>query len=205
LFSESKYELRVVAQGPLAENGKPLSELLKSSGAVAGVNGGYFKAPKLLPAGLEISRGKSEGEVWRGNPLVGSCLVRNGVIKLEWDAEWRGTEHVTELLQCSPWLVSGGQTAKGISAPSSPRLRRTFIATDEQKNWVLGTCESMTLTGLASMLASQSVITELKITRALNLDGGPSTGLWCMQSDHEEHCQKEFWKVRNAIAILVRE
>lgn len=204
VFSESSCELRVIAQASDKDSAKSVSDLLKSSGAVGGVNGGYFKAPLLIPSGLEISSGKSEGAAWRGDPHIGSCIVRKGIISLEWDAEWKGTENVSELLQCSPWLVSGGLPPKDFSPDKDQRLRRSFIATDGKKQWALGICEKMTLAGLAAMLASQQVVRELKIERALNLDGGPSSGLWAAQSDGKEYYYREFWRVRNVLGVFAK-
>jgi len=204
VFNESRCELRVIKQGPSVEVGKPLGDMLKASGAIGGVNGGYFKAPNLIPSGMEISRGSIEGVAWRGDPRIGSCVVRKGTIFLEWDSEWKGTDDASELVQCSPWLISGGIVATALSSPSDQRLHRTFIATDSRKNWVLGTCEKMTLAGMASMLASQKVVRELNIDRALNLDGGPSSGLWAAQADGKEFSFRGLWNVRNALGVFVR-
>ena len=48
-------------------------------------------------------------------------------------------------------------------------------------------------------------ITEFTVKRALNLDGGPSTGLWCKKQDGTVSYTKSGWAVRNGIAILPRQ
>jgi hypothetical protein len=45
----------------------------------------------------------------------------------------------------------------------------------------------------------------MKVKRALNLDGGPSTGLWCRSTDGREHFKKPGWAVRNAIMLVPRD
>jgi len=52
------------------------------------------------------------------------------------------------------------------------------------------------------MLASRRVVTELQIDRAMNLDGGPSSGLWCRDLNGTERYVKEGTKVRNIIGIF---
>ena len=44
----------------------------------------------------------------------------------------------------------------------------------------------------------------MKVNRALNLDGGPSTGLWCRSESGAIQFEKPGWAVRNAIVIVPR-
>lgn len=44
----------------------------------------------------------------------------------------------------------------------------------------------------------------MKVQRALNLDGGPSTGLWSRHQDGRELHEKPGWAVRNAIIVVPR-
>jgi hypothetical protein len=54
---------------------------------------------------------------------------------------------------------------------------------------------------LADTLAAPGIITEFKVQRALNLDGGPSSGLWCRTADGASNYQREGWPVRNIIVL----
>ena len=45
----------------------------------------------------------------------------------------------------------------------------------------------------------------LMVKRGLNLDGGPSTGLWCRSADGREQFEKPGWAVRNAIMVVPRD
>jgi hypothetical protein len=57
--------------------------------------------------------------------------------------------------------------------------RRTFIATDWRGHWVLGaTLSRLTLADLGESLASAGALTPWTIDRAINLDGGSSTGFY---------------------------
>jgi hypothetical protein len=86
-----------------------------------------------------------------------------------------------------------------------PRNQRTFIMTDGAGRWAIGTCKRTGLLELAHILIASGIITEMKVNRALNLDGGPSTGLWCRNEAGAVQFEKPGWAVRNAIVVVPRD
>lgn len=83
-----------------------------------------------------------------------------------------------------------------------PKNARTFIATDGKGQWAIGTIKGVGLCELAELLVTPGVMPEMTVKRALNLDGGPSTGLWFRTEDGVEIYEKPGWIVRNGIAIV---
>lgn len=203
-FDAAECELHVAAQQPPQFKAKRIAEVLRLLPAVAGVNGGYFDMNNFGPSGLEIAGGVATGTWDKTDPLVGSLVVRKGMPALLWQGELADTRDTTEMVQCSPQLVRGGAAVKGLGDANGPQFPRTFVASDGGKRWVLGVCRNATIPGLAQMLASQRVITEFRIDRALNLDGGPSSGLWCREPNGVEHYDKEGTRVRNIISVTPR-
>jgi hypothetical protein len=76
------------------------------------------------------------------------------------------------------------------------------VLTDCAGRWAIGLCEHVTLRELSDLLCAKRVITELEVERALNLDGGSSSGLWFRGPDGEEHYDREFATVRNFLAVV---
>jgi hypothetical protein len=108
------------------------------------------------------------------------------------------------LLQTGPYLVEGGRAVRGLS--SSDPSRRTFVATDGRGRWVLGaTLSAPTLADLAQSLAAPGALTGWKVDRAINLDGGSSTGLLFDRKSGEAPVALHPWKrVRNLLGIRPR-
>ena len=200
-FDESKASIRVVSN-PLRANGRTLDAWGRDQGAIAVCNGGYFDVGKLLPSGLEIAQGRRTGTLVRGE-WEGALVGTKGKASLVWNAEFRDDPAADEFLQCSPWLVSDGRAAPfPKAAKPEAKNARTFVLTDMLGHWAIGITEGVTLTELAEILATAGVITEFPVKRALNLDGGPSTGLWFKTADGRENLEKPAWIVRNGIAVV---
>jgi uncharacterized protein YigE (DUF2233 family) len=79
-------------------------------------------------------------------------------------------------MQSFPMLVVDGQRVEGMT-DNGERNRRSFVALDQNGQLLLGMTQmaQWTLTDLADFLASSP---HLNVWRALNLDGGASSGLW---------------------------
>jgi hypothetical protein len=206
LFDEKQCELRVVANGN-SKTARPLDEIGRAEKALAVCNGGYFNpgSDDLGPVGLEIAHGIRSNK-FTANQWFGGLMVKQGAAALVWDNEFRDSPDISEFVQCSPWLVSDGRPWP-VPPPKEPEQRnnRTFIMTDAAGRWAIGTCKRTGLLELAHILVTPGIITEMKVQRALNLDGGPSTGLWCRSADGREHFEKPGWAVRNAIVIVPRD
>jgi len=203
-FDESKVSLRVLSN-PGRGSEKQLDTWGREHKALAVCNGGYFEVGKREPSGLEIVGGVRSGTLVNRGEYGGSLIVKDGKAALVWDPEFRDDPKITELVQCSPLLVSDGQPW---SPPSDgkpePKNARTFILTDGAGHWAIGTVENVGLQELGRLLTTPGVIPEFSVKRALNLDGGPSTGLWFKTADGRENLEKPGWVVRNGIAVMPR-
>lgn len=198
LFNSGKYDLRVVSQ-PKQDQAVSLASKMGELGAIAGCNGGYF-TPDFLPLGLEVSDGVRAGAFQRSSLLGGVLAVRGGRPSLIWKEEYAEQKGTTQLFQAGPRLVVAGQPVPGLEA--TKRRARTFVLTDQSGNWAIGTCKSVTLRELSDILATRSLLSEITVKRALNFDGGSSTGLWWRAEDGREHSEREFARVRNFLVLM---
>ncbi len=198
LFTAGKYEMRVVHQ-PERDKGVSLATKMRELGAIAGCNGGYF-TPDFLPLGLEVSDGVRSGTFQRSSLLGGVFLVRHGRPAMVWKDEYIEQKGVTQLLQAGPRLVHAGLPVAGLEA--TKRRARTFILTDQAGNWALGTCKSVTLRELSDLLSTRALLPEVTVKRALNFDGGNSTGLWWRAEGGQEHGEREYARVRNFLVLM---
>jgi len=200
-FDESNWVIKVAAN-PSRKTSQGLDITARVAGAAAACNGGYF-TPGFSPVGLEIASGVHSGKYDHDNPLFnGALAVKDGKARLFWDNEMTDGSGFTDLVQCCPKLMEAGAAAKGIGGDD--RAPRTFVLTDNAGHWALGMSNGIGLQELATVLAAPGVITEFRPQRALNLDGGPSSGLWCQDAKGETHYEKEAWPVRNMILLMRR-
>ncbi|MBB5034933.1 phosphodiester glycosidase family protein [Prosthecobacter vanneervenii] len=203
-FDEKQCTLRV-AVNPSRQMAAPLNEIAAEAKALAVCNGGYFHVDNLTSDGLEIADGRRADEFRRNAGWVGALMVRQDKPSLILEKEFQDAPDISDFIQCSPWLVDEGQICPVLNPSQDPRNRRTFIMTDGAGRWAIGVCNGVGLHELAGILVTPGIITEMKVKRALNLDGGPFTGLWCRSADDREHFEKPGWEVRNAIMVLPRD
>jgi hypothetical protein len=78
--------------------------------------------------------------------------------------------------------------------------RRTFAAVAKSDRAALGLCSEISLARLAEILGSIQLADDFKISRALNLDGGSSSGFWFAR-DKEAFSVPEQKTVRDFVAI----
>lgn len=202
LFSEKAVTLRVLDQ-PSRANALFLPQLLQTAGAFAGCNGGYFKAMSFEVYGLQVSDGLAQGSVGEVSPLETALLVRDGRIGIERAQGLQDLASISQMVQCSPILVDRGSVAYA-SREEEPQVNRTFAATDGHGLWLIGCCKRTTLTKLARVLANHGIFPEIKIETAMNLDGGPSSGLWCRTLSGDQREFHQGTPVRNCIALFPR-
>lgn len=199
-FQAAKCDLRVIDQ-PERSTARSLGKVMTDAGAIAGVNAGFF-TPEFTPLGLVIADGKRAGQWMKSTLLGGVVLVKKGRPLLLWREEMGGSEGVTQLVQAGPRLVNHGAPVTGLEA--SKERARSFIATDGGGGWILGTAAYLSLAALAKRLAQPDLIPGFNVERALNFDGGKSTGLWLRRPDGTEHYEREFATVRNFVGIFPR-
>lgn len=203
-FTSRQFRLEVVdlGDGPLAAD-PTLDEAFRSADCVAGVNGGFFH-PDWRPLGLTISRGERLNRFETAKLLSGVVYSDDRGTHILRRALFRDHPGITALLQSGPYLVEDGRIVHGLSA-SRPH-RRTFIATDWQGHWVMGaTLAPITLAELAAVLVSPGALTSWPVDRALNLDGGSSTGFFFDRGANMPPVTLQPWsRVRNLLGIVPR-
>jgi hypothetical protein len=199
-FEAAKCSLRIIDQTS-RKQAVTLASAMQGIHAIAGVNGGFFTTA-FEPLGLTICDGKRVGSWMRSSLLGGVVVVKPGRLMLLWRDELQSEDGITQLLQAGPRLVNNTQPVSGLEARS--HRPRTFIATDNGGQWLLGIAQSTTLANLARILATPGLLPRFEIQRALNFDGGKSTGLWAQLADGHVVHEAEVSTVRNFVAIVPR-
>ena len=176
-FEVPRYTLAVFDQGITGREN--LGEAMEHHGALAGVNGGYF-SPDFEPVGLLLTDGRMEHKPSRAKLLSGAVVVTGNHLKICRSTEPLPGKHAREAVQCGPFLVEGGKAEPGLNNLRS--ARRTAVFNAGKHHWGLVTTSALTLEEFGAILADPALLPGgLKIERAINLDGGSSTGLWAAQ------------------------
>jgi len=204
-FHADQHTFRVIDNGKAGETRySNLAAAMVENGCIAGCNGGFF-LKDFEPSGLMISSSVSAGRFGEGALLSGVLLSsgRNNPYLLrraEYDA---GKYKATDLIQSGPYLVDQGVTVKGLSPENS--RRRTFVVHDGDRWFALGLSDPFTLAELGTILARSDFSPSRSIHRALNLDGGSSSGLYFERGAAGEPIRVEPVKtVRNFVGIVPR-
>jgi hypothetical protein len=158
--------------------GRELGDWLRSTGADIVVNGGYFQngPDGYQPAGLIVADGMTFGESY--GEFAGMLAVGAAGPELRWLKEkpYDPAEPLRAALQSFPLLIKPGGIA-GFPEESEDgiRARRTVIAEDRAGRFLILIAAKgcFTLRRLSVFLSES----DLELDIALNLDGGPSTGL----------------------------
>ena len=178
-----------------------LAEALRDRGCVAGVNGGYFD-PGFAPIGLRVMDDKVVRPLVRARLMTGVLLSAGGSFEIVRVGEYARRRHVSAAVQCGPLLVDGGKPVKGLDETRSARRTFALVGTDRA---ALGFCPEASLGGLAAILTSPSLAKDLKIQRALNLDGGSSSAFWFKRADDSAFSISERKNVRDFVGISARQ
>ena len=197
-FSTDRYKIEVV-DNPKPDKHHYLADVAPANKAIAGCNGGYFNISDFTPFGLGIVNGVSSGKLTltgAGGSLFG---IRTGVAFICSEQEFQPSPEITALVQCGPRLVIDGRP---FIVKGSPANARTFVMTDGRGQWAIGTATHLTLGELASVLARPGLIEGFIVRNAMNLDGGPSSGLWWQDKAGQPHEQRELWSVRNMLLVV---
>lgn len=180
-------------------NGRRLDQAMAERGCLGGVNGGYFHAD-FEPIGLVVSEGRKIHGFERARLLSGVLAVREGQPSLLRSAELRPEETLSDGLQAGPFLVDRRRPVKGLEA--TKQARRTVIVSDQAGLYALAVADApLTLAQLAALLAAPDIVHELRVERALNLDGGSSAALWSRTSAGQFYLP-EWKRVRNFLCVL---
>src|SRR6266576_4240060 len=172
-----RFDLRHISLSVAYQPAQPLSmsEWMRKEHATTIINGGYFDNQNNATA-MVISNGQSFGTSYNG--FGGMLSVDNqGHIDLRSLSERPydpNNEQLQQATQSSPMLILHGKTTQfNTNAAGS---RRSIVAIDNQ-----GRLLFIASPGTAFSLGEREdllVGSDLSIDRALNLDGGASTGLY---------------------------
>lgn len=192
VFSPKTATLRVI-DDPNANNS--LGAIMSRENCIAGTNGGYFD-PEYAPVGLLVSDGRLLAPLGKARLLSGVISVVNGRVQIQRPAEFNLKSKPTAARQCGPFLLDRGKPIAGLN--DTRAARRTFVATAVDRA-LIGYCSHVTLAQLGQLLSTP----DLKIQRALNMDGGSSSGFW-FKGEKGIAAIPEQKTVRDYLAVVAR-
>jgi uncharacterized protein YigE (DUF2233 family) len=151
----------------------PLPNWQDETGALLVVNGGFY-TEAYEATGLIISQGRQSGSSY--GAFAGMFAVTPAGPEVRWlqQRPYDPAEPLLAALQSFPILVKPGHIA-GFAEEDGQRARRTVVAQDKAGRilFLVAGMGHFTLRELSHFLASS----DLELEVALNLDGGPSSGL----------------------------
>ncbi|WPL17033.1 Exopolysaccharide biosynthesis protein related to N-acetylglucosamine-1-phosphodiester alpha-N-acetylglucosaminidase [Thiorhodovibrio winogradskyi] len=176
-FHSRAFRLAVVDLASIDSNPKKrIDAVFRGAGIPAGINGGFFH-PNGRPLGLVVADGQRINRLERAKLLSGVLYADADGNYLRRHGAFHDHAGIDALLQTGPYLVEYGRAVRGLR--TAPVARRSFAATDWRGHWVLGaTRNPISLADLSDCLASLGCLTDWPVERAINLDGGSSTGFF---------------------------
>ena len=160
------------------ETPQSLEDWQKETSAIMVVNGGFFRVEneKYIPNGLTILNGETLGSSYEG--FGGMLAIHEGPAELRWLVQqpYFPGETLRAALQSFPMLVKpGGELGFPSEFEDNLQARRTVIAQDREGRilFILTPRGHFTLHQLSLYLTGS----DLNLDSALNLDGGPSSGI----------------------------
>jgi len=196
VFSTKSCTLRILQNKDGAES---LADVTRLEKCIAGVNGGYFDE-KFAPIGLRMANGQMINPLQRARLITGVLVASSRGVQIVRSREFSQRRGVASAIQCGPFLVDRGQPIGGLN--NSRLARRTFAATTTGDRVLVGVCSGVSLAELSKILATTLFAEDLKIERALNLDGGSSTGFWFARENSSVFSISEQKPVRDFVAIV---
>jgi uncharacterized protein YigE (DUF2233 family) len=176
-----------------------LADMMRHEKCLAGVNGGYFDE-NFAPIGLRMVNGQVIAPLQRARLITGVLLASSRGVQIVRSREFSRRAGATAAIQCGPFLVDRSQPIGGLN--DSRPARRTFAATTNSSRALIGVCSELSLAELSKILATISFAEDLRIERALNLDGGSSTGFWFALENGSVFSIPEQKPVRDFVGIV---
>ncbi len=130
--------------------------------------------------------------------LVISTATRTVLLRT---GEYKPADGNREALQAGPFLVDGRKPVAGLNGTA--RAARTAVFSEALGVAGMLVADAVTLAELGAILATLEILPGRKIERALNLDGGTSSGLWVRQQGEAFYC-REWKQVRNYLVVVPR-
>lgn len=143
------------------------------------LNAGYF-SPEYTVVGLHVVDGVPHGTSY--GDYAGMFTIRPERVEIRWlrQTPYDPNENLLAAVQSFPLLIKPGGK-HGFPEEDGIKARRTVIAQDRTGRILLILCPNTTFT--LHQLAGYLLEPELDIDVALNLDGGPSSGLSAQLGD----------------------
>jgi hypothetical protein len=198
IFSTKSCTLRMLQNEGAADR---LGEVMRREGCLAGVNGGYFDEA-FSPIGLRIANGQMIAPLKRARLITGVLIASSRGVQIVRSREFSQRPAVAAAIQCGPFLVDRGQPIGGLN--DSHLARRTFAATTTGDRALVGVCSGVSLAELSKVLATTSFAEHLRVERALNLDGGSSTGFWFARENGSAFSIPEQKPVRDFVGVVAK-
>jgi exopolysaccharide biosynthesis protein len=196
IFSTKSCTLRLLQNEDGAES---LADVMRHEKCVAAVNGGYFDE-KFAPIGLRMANGQMIAPLQRARLITGVLVASSRGMQILRSREFSQRRGVAAAIQCGPFLVDRGQPIGGLN--NSRVARRTFAATTTGDRALVGVCSGVSLAELSKIFAITSFTQDLRIERALNLDGGSSTGFWFARENNSAFSISEQKPVRDFVGVV---
>jgi hypothetical protein len=175
-----------------------LGEAMARAKCVAGVNGGYFDED-FAPVGLLIVDGRTIAPLQRARLLSGMFVATSRGMQIVRTGEFSRHADIQSAVQAGPFLVDFGRPVRGLE--STREARRTFAATAANRI-ALGCCSEISLAQLAEILVDG--VSDFKVHRALNLDGGSSSAFWFKRRNGSAFSIPEQKPVRDFVGVTAK-
>jgi uncharacterized protein YigE (DUF2233 family) len=161
-------------------DGQSLAAVMKREKYACGVNGGYFDTD-FKPIGLRVIDGTTFSPLRRARLITGILLQSDRGIDVIRVSEFSRTKKTVAAIQSGPFLVEGNKSIRGLN--DAQLARRTFVGIAANDRALLGFCSDVSLAELANILTTAPIVSDSKIRRAMNLDGGSSSAFWFARED----------------------
>ena len=167
--------------------------------ALAAVNGGYFD-PEDAPVGLLVSEGRRLAPLRKAKLLSGVLFATRNRVDVVRATRFSMSDKIKSALQCGPLLVERSGPVAGFDVPPSTANLR---GGGRQRPRRAGSL----FCGFARRVGPDSLPDEygrkeVKIARALNLDGGSSSAFGFRQEWNTSIAEQK--AVRDFVAIVPR-
>jgi hypothetical protein len=196
IFSTKSCTLRVLQNEGGTDS---LVETMRSETCLAGVNGGYFDE-KFAPIGLRIVNGQTIAPLQRARLITGVLVASSRGVQIVRAREFSRRPGITTAIQCGPYLVDLASPIRGLN--DANLARRTFAATTTSNRALLGVCSQVSLAELSRIFATTSFADDVRIERALNLDGGSSSAFWFARENGSAFSIPEQKPVRDFLGVV---
>lgn len=200
LFSQDQIAAQLIDQ-PLSnsQTAPTLQKIGEQENALLVVNGGYFTR-SFAPDGLFRLNKKELAPLSHKGVLSGAVQIDQGKLKLLPRKEIKAQPN---LMQTGPFLIDpGGKLGIRSKGPQAERTVLALLPASQPDRSpdvaVMVIREKLSLLETAKILHGLD-LEGRKIERALNLDGGPSTGFYAPAIPQESFEPK--WPVRNMVVF----